>query len=104
MSDSLTGLVVEVHLTGGKRFLGRIRRQNRDGVLLYGLPVRVLDTLTTEGDMREELLRIVSTIFIPYVGIEYIDVGGEPIGFDELYGTCFGGESLESFFTHPLDS
>ena len=102
--DDLTGSVVEVHLNGGKRFLGRIRRQTprtafccsacRCGCWIRSLP---------ESDMREELRRIVSSVFVPYVGIEYIDVGGEPIGFNELYGTSFGGESLESFFTHPLD-
>ncbi len=102
-STELTGHVVEVYLNGGKRFLGKIRRQSRDGILLYGLPMRVLDTLNTTTDMREELRRMLSTIFVPYVGIEYIDIGGEPIGFDDLYGTIFGGELLQDFFVHPLE-
>lgn len=102
-SGDLAGRVVEVHLVGGKRFIGKVRRQIRDGVLLYGVPVRVLDSFTSNADMRDELNKILSTVFIPYVSIEYVDVGGEPIGFDALYSGWFGGQSLESYFTHPMD-
>ncbi len=102
-NDCLVGNIVEVHITSGKRFFGRVRRQSRDGVLVYGVPVRVFDAAPTSVDMRDDLRRMLSTVFVPFVGIEYIDIGGEPIGFDRLYGPWFGGEALEIFFTHPLD-
>ena len=97
---SLVGSLVEVHLLNGKRFLGKVKRQDRDGLTLYCIPLQVLDNTVDRGDLRDQLQHMLHTLFFPHVHIEYVDVGGEPVGFDELFAEWFGHEQLAQFFDY----
>jgi len=99
MSDSpMLGRMVEIHLLNGKRFLGKVKRVDSLGVTVYSIPLKVLDTMPEGVNIREQLRSMLATLFFPFVNIEYIDIGGEPVGFDALFASWFGGEPLESFF------
>ena len=98
--SSLIGKMVEVHLVNGKRFLGKVRRVDSVGVTIYGIPLKVLETLPEGVNIREQLRSILATLLFPFVNIEYLDIGGEPVGFDSLFATWFGDEPLDSFFDH----
>ncbi|MCA9409896.1 MAG: hypothetical protein H6751_09805 [Candidatus Omnitrophica bacterium] len=99
--DPMIGKMVEVHLLNDKRFLGKVRRRDRDGVTLYCIPLSMIDTLPQGSSVKDQLGEILSTIFFPYVNIEYIDIGGEPVGFDSLFSQAFDNEPLESLFEYP---
>jgi hypothetical protein len=92
--------MVEVHLLNGKRFLGKVRGVDSTGVTVYAIPLKVLDTMPEGVNIREQLRSMLATLFFPFVNIEYIDIGGEPVGFDALFANWFGGEPLESFFDY----
>lgn len=98
--DPLVGRMVEVHLLNSKRFLGKVRSRDRDGITLYCIPLSLIDTLPAGASIREQLSEILHTLFFPYVNIEYIDIGGEPVGFDTLFYHAFQGERLEMLFEY----
>lgn len=98
--DALIGRMVEVHLLNDKRFLGKVRRCDRDGIILYCIPSAMIDTLPQGSNLKSQLAEILHTLFFPYVNIEYIDIGGEPVGFDTLFAQAFGGDSLEDLFEY----
>ncbi len=98
----LIGKVVEIHLLNGKRFLGKVRRKDPEGVTLTCIPLQVLETLPEGGELQDELRSMVSTLFFPFVNVEYLDIGGEPVGFDTLFASWFQGQSAEELFDAPL--
>ena len=100
ISMELTDRMVEVHLLNGKRFLGKVRGSDSSGIYLYCIPLRVLDTLPEGSDIRDQLKQMLHTLFFPFVNIEYIDIGGEPVGFDTLFAGWFGGQPLADFFDY----
>lgn len=102
--DSLIGKMVEIHLLNDKRFLGKVRSRDRDGVTLYCIPLSLIDTLPAGASIRDQLQEILHTLFFPYVNIEYIDIGGEPVGFDSLFRHAFEGEKLEDLFEYSNGS
>ncbi len=98
--DTLVGKMVEVHLLNSKRFLGKVRSRDRDGITLFCIPLSLIDTLPAGASIREQLPEILHTLFFPYVNIEYIDIGGEPVGFDTLFYHAFQGEKLDLLFEY----
>ena len=96
--------MVEIHLLNDKRFLGKVRSRDRDGITLYCIPLSMIDTLPQGSSVKNQLEEILSTLFFPYVNIEYVDIGGEPVGFDSLFAQAFDGESLETLFEYPETS
>ncbi len=94
----LVGRVVEIHLLNGKRFLGKVRRTDAEGILLSCLPMQVMETLPDGTSLREQMGSMVSTLFFPWVNVEYIDVGGEPIGFETLFASWLQGLPIEDLF------
>lgn len=94
----MLGKLVEVHLLNGKRFLGRVTTREPDGITLYCIPLDALDTIPHGSDVRQQLKTMLHTLFFPYTNVEYVDIGGEPLGFDHLFVGWFGSESIESFF------
>lgn len=98
--DPLVGRMVEVHLLNDKRFLGKVRRRDRDGLTLYCIPLSMIDTLPQGSSVKDQLDEILSTLFFPYTNIEYVDIGGEPVGFDSLFAQAFDGEPLEALFEY----
>jgi hypothetical protein len=98
--DPLVGKMVEVHLLNDKRFLGKVRGRDRDGITLYCISLAMIDTLPQGSNLQSQLVDVLHTLFFPYVNIEYIDIGGEPVGFDTLFSQAFGGASLEELFEY----
>ena len=98
-NGSLVRCMVEIHLLNGKRFLGKVLGQERDGLVVFCIPLRALETMPPSGDVREELKEMQQTLFFPWTGIEYVDIGGDPIGFNTLYAGWFGGANVERFFS-----
>jgi hypothetical protein len=94
----LIGKIVEIHLLNGKRFLGKVRRKDPEGVTLTCLPIQSLETVHEGMDVSVELKSMVSTLFFPFVNVEYLDIGGEPVGFDTLFATSLQGMSVEDLF------
>ncbi len=94
----LAGRVVEIHLLNGKRFLGKVRRTDAEGIVLSCLPMQVMETLSEGVSLREQMGSMVSTLFFPWVNVEYVDVGGEPIGFDTLFASWLQGAPIEDLF------
>jgi hypothetical protein len=99
-NSALLEKMVEVHLLNGKRFLGKVRHVDSMGITVYAIPLKVLETMPEGINIREQLRSMLATLFFPFVNIEYIDIGGEPVGFDALFASWFGGEPLESFFDY----
>lgn len=99
-SDPLVGKMVELHLLNGKRFLGKVRRRDRDGITLYCIPSSMIDTNPQGASLKSQLGEILHTLFFPYVNIEYLDIGGEPVGFDTLFAQVFEGAPLEGLFEY----
>ncbi len=95
---ALVGKVVELHLLSGKRFLGLVVDKDSDGLTLRCLPLKVLETAPAGGDIVGQLHSITGTKFFPYINVEYVDVGGEPVGFDTLFAPWFGGVPVVEFF------
>jgi len=94
----LVGKIVEIHLLNGKRFLGKVRRKDAEGITLSCIPLHVLETLPEGVELREQLRSMISTLFFPFVNVEYLDIGGEPVGFDTLFASWFQGRSVEDLF------
>jgi hypothetical protein len=99
-NSPLMNRMVEVHLLNGKRFLGKVRRVDQLGMTVYAIPLKVLETMPEGVNIREQLRSMLATLFFPFVNVEYVDIGGEPVGFDALFASWFGGEPLDSFFDY----
>lgn len=99
-SGYLVTKMVEVHLQNGKRFLGKVKQQDIHGLTVYCIPLKVLETMPEGGDMREQLKDMLHTLFFPWVAVEYVDIGGEPVGFDTLFAQWFEYEPLGQFFDY----
>lgn len=102
MTDMLLGKMVEIHLLNGNRFLGEITERDHDGVIVRCLPMRVMDTAPEGEDLADQMTQMLHTLFFPYVNIEYMDIGGEPLGFDVLFANFFGGRKLTELFERHL--
>ncbi len=96
---SLVGSMIEIHLLNGKRFLGKVLGQERDGLIMSCVPLKALETMPPSSETRNELREMRQTLFFPWVGVEYLDVGGHPVGFESLYSPWFGRAGIESFFS-----
>jgi len=90
--------IVEIHLLNGKRFLGKVRRRDSEGMTVSCIPLQALETLPEGSGVCEQLRGMVSTLFFPLVQIEYVDIGGEPVGFDALFAAWLQGRPVESLF------
>lgn len=99
-SRALVGKMVEIHLLNGKRFLGKVRGQDDHGLTIYCIPLRVLETMPEGAKIQEQLADILHTLFFPWVNVEYVDIGGEPVGFDTLFADWFDHQPLEQFFEY----
>lgn len=93
--------LVELHLLNGKRFLGKVTYKDADGVILYCIPVKALESVPPGSGAKDEMREMLHTAFFPWDQVEYIDIGGEPIGFDSLYYSWFQGQPLSNFFEKP---
>lgn len=100
----MIGKMVEVHLLNGKRFLGKITVKDNHGLILYCIPVKALETVPPGNSAYEQMREMLHTVFFPWQQIEYVDIGGEPIGFDSLYSSWFHGKPVADFFTKPTES
>ncbi|MEW6235118.1 MAG: hypothetical protein AB1656_07000 [Candidatus Omnitrophota bacterium] len=94
----MIGEMVEVHLLNGKRFLGKITVKDEQGLILYCVSVKGLESVPPGAGALEELREMAQTVFFPWTQIEYVDIGGEPIGFDEIYSSWFQGQPVSNFF------
>ncbi|MGI6456280.1 MAG: hypothetical protein ACOX5R_11770 [bacterium] len=98
VSKIMVGQMVEVHLLNGKRFLGKIRIKDEQGLTVYCIPVKALESVPPGSGAKAEMREMMHTLFFPWQQIEYVDIGGEPVGFDSLYYSWFHGESIDDFF------
>lgn len=94
----LVGKVVEIHLLNGKRFLGMVRRKDPEGITLSCVSLQVLETMPEGPGLQDQLKSMISTLFFPFVNVEYVDIGGEPLGFDTLLASWLQGLSVEHLF------
>ncbi|HOJ60091.1 MAG TPA: hypothetical protein PK878_07360 [bacterium] len=100
----LNGKLVEVHLLNGKRFLGKITSKDGEGLVMYCIPVKALETVPPGSGALDEMREMLHTVFFPWQQVEYVDIGGEPIGFDSLYSSWFRGQPVANFFERPFVS
>jgi hypothetical protein len=96
--QSLTGKMVEIHLLNGNRFLGLVLEKDSDGLTMRCIPLKVLETAPEGGQITEQIRSIMGVKFFPYLNVEYVDIGGEPVGFDTLFAKWFRGRPLMDFF------
>ncbi|MBI1387343.1 MAG: hypothetical protein GC154_02715 [bacterium] len=94
----MIGEMVEVHLLNGKRFLGKVTVKDEHGLILYTIPVKALESVAPGEGAIEEMREMLHTVFFPWQQIEYVDIGGEPLGFDDLYSSWFKTISISEFF------
>lgn len=94
----MIGMMVEIHLLNGKRFLGKVTQKDDQGVIAYCIPVKALESVPPGESAKDEMREMLHTVFFPWQQIEYIDIGGEPQGFDSLYYSWFKGEPIGEFF------
>ncbi len=90
--------MVEIHLLCGKRYLGKVTVKDRDGLILYCIPVKALESVPPGSGADEQLREMLHTVFFPWQQIEYVDIGGEPVGFDSIYSSWFHGRPMSNFF------
>lgn len=90
--------MVEIHLLNGKRFLGKVTLKDDHGLIMYCLSVKGLESVPPGTGALEELREMLQTVFFPWEQIEYVDIGGEPIGFETLYASWFQEQSITDFF------
>jgi len=100
----MIGKMVEIHLLNGKRFLGKVTVKDNQGLVLYCIPVKALETVSPGREAYEQMREMLHTVFFPWQQIEYVDIGGEPIGFDSLYSSWFQGQPVSDFFVKPTES
>jgi len=96
----MVGRIVEVHLLNGNRFLGKVKEVDDYGVTAFCVPLAMLEGMLEPRRIVDDLREMRHTVFFPHANIEYIDIGGEPLGFDHLFRTWFGGESVDKFFDY----
>ncbi len=94
----MIGEMVEVHLLNGKRFLGKIKVKDKEGLILYCIPVKALESVPPGKGAIEQIREMIHTVFFPYQQIEYVDIGGEPMGFDAIYASWFQGQPVSNYF------
>lgn len=94
----IVGEMVEVHLLNGKRFLGKITNKDAEGIILYCVPVKALESVTPGSNAQDELREMLHTLFFAWQQIEYVDIGGEPVGFASIYSSWFHGTPIAEFF------
>ena len=99
----MIGKMVELHLLCGKRFLGKVSSKDTEGIILYCIPVKALESVAPGAAAFGEIREMLHTIFFPWSQVQYIDIGGEPMGFDHLYGSWFNGVKIEDFFDRITD-
>ncbi len=104
MVIDMIGKMVELHLLNGKRFLGKVTVKDEHGLILYCVPVKALESVPPGVGAVEEMQEMLHTVFFPWQQVEYVDIGGEPIGFDELYAPWFKDISIADFFERPTHS
>ncbi|HNT36909.1 MAG TPA: hypothetical protein PKH07_18110, partial [bacterium] len=95
---SLVSKLVEVHLLNGNRFLGKVKEVDAYGVTVFCIPLTMLEGAVEARNILDDLRIMRHTLFFPHANIEYIDIGGEPLGFDHLFRTWFGSVPLDEFF------
>ena len=100
----MIGKMVEIHLLNGKRFLGKVTVKDNQGLILFCIPVKALESVPPGKQAHEQLREMLHTVFFPWQQIEYVDIGGEPIGFDSLYASWFQGQPVADFFEKPTES
>lgn len=100
--SSLVGKMVEVHLLNGSRYLGKVKEIDSYGVTVFCVPLTMLEGMIESRSILEDLRSMRHTLFFPHTNIEYIDIGGEPLGFDHLFHSWFGNEPLDEFFEHTI--
>lgn len=100
----LVNELVEVHLLNGKRFLGKVTMKDAEGMVMYCVPVKALEGVSPGSSALDELREMLHTVFFPWQQVEYVDIGGEPVGFDSLYWSWFRGEPVAGFFEKPVKS
>lgn len=94
----MVGELVELHLLNGKRFLGKVTVKDDQGVTLYCVPVKALESVPPGAGALDEMREMLHTVFFPWIQVEYVDIGGEPIGFDGVYSPWFKEISVAKFF------
>ena len=94
----MIGEMVEVHLVNGKRFLGKITQKDEQGLILYCISAKGIEGVPPGEGALAELREMTQTVFFPWIQIEYVDIGGEPVGFDAIYGSWFKETSIDQFF------
>ncbi len=94
----MIGSMVELHHMNGKRFLGKVAVKDDQGLILYCLPVKALESVPPSSGAKAQLKEMLHTLFFPWQQIEYVDIGGEPQGFDSIYYSWFHGEPISEFF------
>jgi hypothetical protein len=99
----MIGKMVELHLLNGKRFLGKVSCKDKEGVILYCVPVKALEGVAPGVGAYEQVREMLHTVFFPWTQVEYIDIGGEPIGFDHLYYGWFHDIKISDFFQKSSD-
>ena len=100
----MIGEMVEIHLLNGKRFLGKVTVKDRDGLILYCIPVKALECVPPGQGAIEQIREMIHTVFFPWQQIEYVDIGGEPIGYDAIYSSWFQGSPVANFFEKTVFS
>lgn len=101
----MVGELVELHMLNGKRFLGKVTVKDDQGVTLYCVPVKALESVPPGVSALDEMREMLQTVFFPWIQVEYVDIGGEPIGFDEVYSPWFKEIAVAEFFeraTQPV--
>lgn len=98
----MIGEMVELHLLNGKRFLGKVTQKDDQGVILYCISVKALESVPPGEGAHTEMREMLRLIFFPWDQIEYIDIGGEPLGYDYLYASWFHGRPVSDFFERSI--
>ncbi len=100
----MIGEMVEIHLLNGKRFLGKVTMKDQDGLILYCIPVKALESVPPGKEAIHEIREMMHTVFFPYRQIEYVDIGGEPLGYEAIYASWFQGQPITNFFEKKVFS
>ncbi len=101
---AMIGKIVEIHLLNGKCYLGKVTHKDREGIFLYCIPVKALESVPPGSGALEQMSEMLHTLFFAWQQVEYVDIGGEPIGFDSLYASWFHDKSLDDFFEKPFSN
>lgn len=94
----MIGEMVELNLLNGKRFLGKVTLKDDHGLTLYCIPIKGLESVPPGKDAIPTMREMMQTVYFPWQQVEYIDIGGEPIGYDDLYSSWFQGKTVAEFF------